>query len=74
VSTSALLSCNVKPSEGLTIRRDARPFGGPQMTVRSSRRRVRALRARDHLGWGFVWLVLWVLFILVVLIPLAGTR
>jgi hypothetical protein len=54
------------------MRKDGRPFGGPQMTFRGSRRRVRGLRVREHLGWGFVWLVLWVLFILVVLILGSG--
>jgi hypothetical protein len=56
------------------MRRDARPSGGPQMTFRGSRRRVRGIRIRDHIGWGFVWFVLWVLFILVVLIPWIGSR
>jgi hypothetical protein len=57
------------------MRRDARPFDdGRQMTFRGSKRRVRSLRVREHLGWGFLWLVLWVLFILGVLIPWVGTR
>jgi hypothetical protein len=58
------------------MRRDARPFGdgGSDVAFRGSKRRVRGLRARDHLGWGFVLLALWVLFILVVLIPWIGTR
>lgn len=57
------------------MKRDARPFGGGrQKTFRGSRRRVRRLRLRDHLGWGFVWLLVWVLFILVVLIPWVGSH
>jgi hypothetical protein len=49
---------------------EERSFGsGRQMAFRGSKRRLRRIRLRDHLGWGFVWLILWVLFIFVVVIP-----
>jgi hypothetical protein len=50
-------------------------FGsGVSKRFRGSKRRVRQIRAREHLGWGIVLLVLWVLFILLVLIRWVGTR
>jgi hypothetical protein len=51
------------------------PYGsGRQLLYRGSKRRLRRIRLRDHLGWGFVLFVLWVLFIVLVLIPWIGSR
>jgi hypothetical protein len=55
--------------------RNARSFGsGRQLAFHGSKRRIRALKLRDHLGWGFVWFVLWLLFILFIVIPWAGNH
>ena len=74
MSKHGLLLSHAVSRDRITMKRDARSFGGPQLTFRGSRRRVRNLRIREYLGWGFVWFVLWVLFILVVLIPWVGSR
>ena len=55
--------------------RNVPPLGsGRQLSFHGSKRRIRALRLRDHLGWGFVQFVLWILFILLVVIPWVGTH
>jgi hypothetical protein len=40
-----------------------------ELRFRGSKRRLRRIRGRDHIGWGFVLFVGWVLFLLLVAIP-----
>jgi hypothetical protein len=43
--------------------------GSGELRFRGSKRRLRQLRARDHVGLGFFLFVGWILFLLLVAIP-----
>jgi len=51
------------------------PFGsGRELVQHGSKRRLRRVRVRDHLGWGLVLFVAWLLFILFVIVPWVGSH